>query len=301
MADFSREINHNPDAFWNSTGLKVWNQVMGPELKFDNIAWSDLEGGNSIQLMSDFCQRCKCNPPISQITKAPYAGPTLQQALGAVVRKLQVKFGSFNENKEIFYEADVRHWKKVVKGDLSRNLMEAAEESDLFKAFYPIPREQSAKSAFLPFDIRNHRGRSESCQVSMKMICKEHFQRSAFDTNLKLQFTFSGIGRGGEVKFLTYNKWFFCETYNTLFVQWFQRKILKTNPSAFVPDFDCPEMCIWLGLGCYWACCDGLARPEGIGPENSALRRKSAFVFQDLHHMQDGNVVKTLTTAIRSV
>ena len=114
--------------------------------------------------------------------------------------------------------------------------MEAAEESDLFKSFYPIPREHSAKSEFFPFDVRTNRGRSESSEVTMRMICKQQFQRSAFDTNLKLQFTFSGIGRGGEVKFLTYNKWFFCETYNTLFVQWFQRKILKTNPSAFVPD-----------------------------------------------------------------
>ena len=43
-----------------------------------------------------------------------------------------------------------------------------------------------------------------------------------------------------------------------------------------------------------------MARPEGIGSDNSALRHKASFVFQDLHNMQDGNVAKTLTTAIRS-
>jgi hypothetical protein len=39
---------------------------------------------------------------------------------------------------------------------------------------------------------------------------------------------------------------------------------LKTNPAAFLPDFEHPELCFYLNMGCYWACNGGLLRPDGV-------------------------------------
>ena len=55
----------------------------------------------------------------------------------------------------------------------------------------------------------------------------------------------------------------FDAVFCILFVQWFQRKNLKTNPSGFVPDFEFPELCVFLLLGIYWACNEGLFRANG--------------------------------------
>ena len=114
-------------------------------------------------------------------------------------------------------------------------------------------------------------------------------------------FTFFGIGRGGEVKFLNYKSWMFCETYNILFVQWFQRKNLVTNPAGFAPDFEFAETCVVLLLGCFWACESGLERVDGIGEPFTPRSRKVRYVFQDFHNIQDRNVTAQISRIIKPV
>ena len=94
----------------------------------------------------------------------------------------------------------------------------------------------------------------------------------------EVNFTNSGIGRPGEVKCLNLKKMFWSQEFNALCAQWFQRKTLKSNPTAFVADYDCPALCPLFSLGCYWACEDGLARTE-IGEPKSPQRRKAMFVL----------------------
>jgi hypothetical protein len=99
--------------------------------------------------------------------------------------------------------------------------------------------------------------------VDMLNISKNLFKTAQFGKLLKLLLTFNGIGRGDKVKFLSYQTIFLDLFYNILFVQWFQRKILKANPSGFAPDFVHSDfvhstLCVFLAFGCYWACADGL-------------------------------------------
>ena len=61
-------------------------------LDYENIGWDDLVGDNALQLMTDFCNRCRSNPSVSDQTNAPYGVASLQNTLGAVIRLLQVKF-----------------------------------------------------------------------------------------------------------------------------------------------------------------------------------------------------------------
>ena len=81
---------------------------------------------------------------------------------------------------------------------------------------------------------------------------------------------------------------------------WFQRKVLKTNPSAFAVEFTHPVLCVFLALGCFWSCDNGLHRPRGVGDPDSPLRRQSSFVFQHLHFVGDSRVAEKCTEIIRS-
>ena len=95
---------------------------------------------------------------------------------------------------------------------------------------------------------------------------------------LKILITFKAIGRGGGVKFISYQRMFFDQHFNMLFTQWFQRKTLKSSPVGFVPDFKTPEACVFMALGCFWSTEDGLLREPGQG---AAYHRASAFMFLD--------------------
>ena len=133
-----------------------------------------------------------------------------------------------------------------------------------------------------------------STELSVSCLFKVVFLES-----LKVLFTFCGIGRGGEIKFLNYRTRFFCETFNVSFVQWFQRKNLKTNPSGFAVDSDNMETCIFLLLGLHWSQCNGLLQENVVGEPNTPLARKSGFVFQQLHWVQDATVAGQATSIIK--
>jgi hypothetical protein len=248
-----RVTNHDPDAFWSSTGSKVWHIVMSPvNLQFDNIGWEDLECEHASSLMTEFCQRCRTHPPVSELTKRPYKSGSLVKTFETAIRRLELKFASSSQGRNIFNVDDIAAWKRMLKNDSHRNFMEGADESDFLKNSFPIHRKNNARTQIIyTDDFPDETGLNLSKEVSMQNICTALFGRESFPQILKLLFTYYGVGRGGEVKFLNYNRWYYCLKFNMLFMQWFQRKTLKSNPSAFAPDYEIPEMSIWLLLGCY--------------------------------------------------
>jgi len=96
---------------------------------------------------------------------------------------------------------------------------------------------------------------------------------------MKLAITWKAIARGGEVKFLSYKQMFFDEVYNMLFTQWFQRKTLKSTPIGFAAEFEHPESCVHLALGCYWAVERGFVR-NVVGEPGTPQDRRLSFFFQ---------------------
>jgi hypothetical protein len=131
--------------------------------------------------------------------------------------------------------------------------------------------------------------------VDMLNISKHLFKTAQLGKLLKLLLTFNGIGRGGEVKLLSYQTVFIDMFYIILFFQCFQGKILKTNPSGFAPDFVHSTLCVFLVFGCYWACEEGLYQSDGMGKVDSLHHRKMHFVFQDLHKIRDDAVWDQIT------
>ena len=69
--NFGRDINHDPDAAWNSTFNYLWDQVMVDcGMKFENIGWEDLEGGNSAVVAKNFVDSCRRRPPFSEMASS---------------------------------------------------------------------------------------------------------------------------------------------------------------------------------------------------------------------------------------
>ncbi len=300
---YSRDTGHNPEAFWTSTAKPVFDRVMLDFSTFDNLGLPDLVGDNSLLLMSTFANRVGSNPPLSGHTNRPYSTSTLKNVLLAVIRKLEQKFSNSIHNlPDLFPEDEVTKWKKKIQDGRNRTLMEGEEESDVFKNTFPIPIQHSARTTLLPSqDFPDPTRRDASRKVDLVSICKFLFMRERFTDLAKLLVTFKAIGRGGEVKFLSYKRLYFDETYNTLFTQWFQRKNLKSTPSGFMPDFMHPETCVFLALGCFWAVDNGLVRPNGVGIPGSALSHRSSYVFQDLHDIQDASVAGQLSALIKGI
>jgi hypothetical protein len=299
---FARDIQESRE-FWDSTGINIWKKLMDPiGYVFDGIGLGDLEGDNSIGLMSKFVARCKSHPPVSDYTGKPYKVDSILKTLLASMRKLKEKVrGQVPGNTpEFFPSEDIQKWKKAIKNNHGRVHMEGEDESAFMKDCYPIPRQHSERTALLPLvDFSDRAQREESRKIDMYFIACTMFSRQKLEELLQVQLTWNGIGRSGEVKFLTYASFFFCFTYNGLFLQWFQRKNLKTNPSAFFIDYMHPEMCILFLLGCFWAIRRGLERSD-IGEDKSSARRKALYVFQKLHSVKDDTVAKSITSYIKS-
>jgi hypothetical protein len=137
--------------------------------------------------------------------------------------------------------------------------------------------------------------------TDMYMNCDTLIARERFKALAKILITFKCIGRGGEVKFLSYQHMFLDQVYCLLFTQCFQRKNLKTTPTAIAVEFEHPELCCFFALGLYWACDNGLVRPDNAGFTTPAQARRYSFVFQDLHDINDASVAKQLSNIIKSV
>ncbi|CAB9505071.1 unknown protein [Seminavis robusta] len=283
--------------------IKLWDKFM--EFKYDNIGAADLAGDNSLVLLTELCTQWGENPPMKP-NGQPYALSGLTKYIRTIIHDLKKTFGNndaIRNGPELFTTEEVNQLVKMLEGNHGRTLMIGSRESDVFKESFPIPRQHSARTRTLPFnDFPNNNLRDMSRSVELFAMAQRLFTRGEFTKLCKLLFTFNGIGRGGEVKFLSYDKMFMCFHFNVLFMQWFQRKELKTNPSGFCMDFQYPELCIFFQLGCFWSVDNGLSRNRNdmVDP-NSPRYRTAKFVFPDLHEIADDSVARQMTTLIRTL
>ena len=143
-------------------------------------------------------------PPISAHTKKPFSSNTLRNAIGALVEALKQKYqGEWEE--ALFPVEEVSRWKKIVTDGHNWNLMEGEKENDVFKNTFPLPRQHLVRTRLFPLaDFEDSDMHQLSSQTDMYMICDTLIARERFKALAKILFTFKCIGRGGEVKFLSY-------------------------------------------------------------------------------------------------
>jgi len=299
---YARAHNEPADALWRSTAKPMFDDKMADWGKFDNIALSDLRGDNSILLMTQFCQRVANDPPISRTRKVPYSNDTLKNVLMKIIQKFKEKFeGQADNLPPLFPEASIAQWKKILVSGKSRTLMEGDKEGELFKSCFPIPKKHSRRTILFPADdFTDPQLQRAARKIDLNYLATQLFRTERFTELAKIVITWKAIARGGEVKFLSYKRMFFDELYNLLFTQWFQRKTLKSTPIGFAAEFEHPESCVYLALGCYWAVDRGLVR-NVVGEPGTPQDRRSSFVFQDLHDIQDESVANQLSKQIQSL
>jgi hypothetical protein len=300
---YSRNVNHRDQNLWRSTAKPLFDRVMADIGGFDGIAFDDLRGDNAIDIISTFVNRLVESPPHSNRTGKPYGTKTLENSFRKILEMFNQKFSRQAQDAGdlLFPPTEVNSLLKRIRDGHHRTMMEGEDENDTFKNIFPIPPKHGMRTRIHPDDdFPTEPMRTAARQTDLYNLCKKLFQTARFTELAKLLITFKAIGRGGEVKFLSYKRMFFDEQFNCLFTQWFQRKNLKSNPSGFTVDFGHPETCVFLALGCYWACDNGLHR-EHVGHPGTPMARRNAFVFQDLHNIQDGSVASQLTSTIRSL
>ena len=281
----------------------LFNRMMG--YSFSTIGVQDLEGDNALQIMTEFTTRMGSNPPNCANSSRPMASSTLKKYVEALAGDIRSRFGNHQafSNSPLLPTSDINIITAQLERDQSRVLMNGTDEPAMFRNVWPIPRKHGPGTHLLPFDTAGNPNPLEAnSAVAMLSMMKSLFRRQDYSSFAKLGLTFNGIGRGGEVKFLTYDKMFFCPNFQMLFSNWFQRKELKTTPTGFTSDWVHPELDNLFQLGCYWSLQDGLHRdPAEMASATGAAQRKLKYLFQDLHSVQDGTVAAQITSVIRTL
>ena len=241
-SSLARDDNsHNPDRLWNSTARPLWNKKMRDYGTFDSVTEDDLVADNSILLMTTFCNRVAADPPMNNRLKSPIKYDTLKAVLMTIIKKFNDKFarGLPPSAPALFPEDETKKWKKILKDGKSRTLMEGDQDSELFKNCFPIPKQHTKRTSLFPAqDFQGQEARDHSRRTDLNSLATYLFRRDRYSDLAKLLITFKAIGRGGEVKFLSYRRMYFDEYFNVLFTQWFQKKTLKSTPLGFVPELD---------------------------------------------------------------
>ena len=232
---FGRGTGHDAEQFWNSTGLFLWNQVMNESgLLFQNIEWSDIEASNSSIIMRTFVESAKKFPPLHKNGSKPYDDKTVTRAFSAGVAKLITKFGAqmkSNKDGDYFPEGEQDSCRKQLKRDRSRNLMEGADDSDIWKGTYPLPRKNSKATSIL--QVNNHP--TNEFMKGYKMIdfhtvCVRLFATGHYKKLLELIATYNAIGRGGEAKFMNYLNIFMTHYLVYFSVSGSRRRLARAIP-----------------------------------------------------------------------
>ncbi|CAJ1953515.1 unnamed protein product [Cylindrotheca closterium] len=106
--------------------------------------------------------------------------------------------------------------------------------------------------------------------------------------------TWSAVGRGGEVKFQSFNEWNFDTGYEVLDIKWTEIKTLKKYSLLMVPDtrwlFD-----FYHCIGCYFAIENGLYRSE-IAKKKGHLN----VMFPVLYSIMDSQVAKKIGQILKN-
>ena len=179
--DYSRNTGHDSNAFWNATGRRLFDLVMHEYIKFDDIGLDDLVGDNSIVLFTEFVNRCCRNPPVSNHTKKPFEATTLMSTLSTCIRKLKEKFRGQTENLPALVPEDMeKQWRKKLKDNHNRTMMQGEDESEVLKSVLPLPRKVGVRTRVFPGDDVPENVRAQAEQVDLLSMARKLFSANRF-------------------------------------------------------------------------------------------------------------------------
>ena len=145
----------------------------------------------------------------------------------------------------------------------------------------------------------------EPLQVDLVGICSALMNsdvRGLQEKKLQYSITHSSVGRGGEIKFIKYDKMYWEPYFQVTVAKWFQMKQITSVPTSWCTDFEYAETCVPTGFAsCFWLVENGLARsgnPYEIA--KSSESRAASYVFQSLQTLNDTYTSKQLSNRLKA-
>jgi hypothetical protein len=117
-------------------------------------------------------------------------------------------------------------------------------------------------------------------------------EESPFQWRACLLTTALAVGRGGEVKFQSYDEWMWDPRFELTDTLWTELKKLLKYAMPMVADRENWLIDFYHSHGCFWAVEDGLFRSDMNDPT-------APFVFPKLHELRDNGGASKLTRVIR--
>jgi hypothetical protein len=128
-----------------------------------------------------------------------------------------------------------------------------------------------------------------------------HLQKYAMA--LIIPLTYYAVGRGGEPRFISYNKSHYCSTTECFMTRWFMPKQLASMLATFCAHCEGTfSLSIPFLFAVYWMMGKGLERPQHAHKlyKKDAPVGSESYIFQELITLQPDNVCNKLTACIQT-
>ena len=122
------------------------------------------------------------------------------------------------------------------------------------------------------------------------------------EKKLQYNITYSSVGRGGEIKFINYDKMYWEPFFQVVVAKWFQMKQITSVPTSWCPNYQYPETCVLTSFACFWMVENGLARSGN--PYSTArfpMSRAGSYVFPSLQSLNDSYTSQQLSNKLKTL
>ncbi|KAI2493971.1 hypothetical protein MHU86_20545 [Fragilaria crotonensis] len=259
------------------------------EPKFDELGPNDALGDNLKVVLVNFAEGLLGDPPTKGCTGegGEYTGSTLIKYFNAfkncLIKKFPEKRGMLND------QAWVKEVEKNLPRLLSKKIHKGTQEDSVISKVIPLFRKTSKRNSVYLHPCSDM---MEPLEVDLVGICSGLMNsniRGSQEKKLQYNITHSSVGRGGEIKFINYDKMYWEPFFQVTVAKWFQMKQVTSVPTSWCVDFEYAETCIPTSFACFWMVENGLARsgnPYEI--RRSSESRAASYVFQSLQNLNDG-------------
>ena len=282
-----------------AAALQLCNKILkeADEPTLDELTALDVEGDNLTQY---FCilatglggqENLKSN-------NEEYSVSTLCKYLEKARMHARNKFP---QNCTLCDDDFFRRLKENIPKLTGRRLHKGINEDDVVSKAIPLFRKSNNGTKICVDPKQPHQASGTDLLQIMQALWKSN-KSGVHELRAQLNITYSSDGRGGEVKFITYDKMYYDTYFDMPISKWFQQKQISTTATCWTNDYSHPETCVLHSLASFWSVENGLLRgPKTFDNHHSAEYRASCYMFPSTHRMNDTSVAQAQTRKIKEL
>ena len=254
---------------------------------------------NLSPVLLTFAEGLAKNPQLLyKSNKEMYEMTTLLKYLRAVIWDLRKRFPRSATWTDQEFQITLKKRFKEIAG--RRNQVSSVTNDDeIGEKTVPCFRDNNEK-----FKLVLRQGDFEPCcmddnLLSINSNLMNSTEQDCFMYMLALAICFSAEARGGEVKFIRYDRMYWDPMFLCLVSKWFQMKTVSLVYTSFMEDSAHFEISVFFLLAAFWACENGLKRDPAKLDGDPSNNFEIMHVFQHLFKMKDASVAKVLSRKIK--